>query len=363
MSPEGAGPPGVPARYWRLEPAGRLVCELCPRSCRLRDGQRGFCHVRLRQGDRMMLETYGHSTGFCIDPIEKKPLFHFLPGSGTLSFGTAGCNLACRFCQNWSTSRARSTRAASRRATPENIARTARRLGCHSVSFTYNDPVIFLEYAVDVAQACHAEGLRTVAVTAGYINPRPAEEFFAHMDAANVDLKAFSETFYRRMVGGHLAPVLDLLGWLHDTGRTWMELTTLLIPEANDSPRELADLSRWVVQRLGADVPVHFSAFHPDYRWQHVPRTPRETLIRAREQARALGLRHVYTGNVVDFWGAASYCHACGQPLILRNGYDLVQWNLRESGRCGRCGEPCAGVFAPQPGRWGSRRMPVDIPA
>ena len=298
------------ARWWHRLEDGRIQCDLCPRDCRLAEGQRGFCFVRQRQGDRMVLTTDGRSSGFCVDPIEKKPLNHFFPGSSVLSFGTAGCNLGCRFCQNWDISKARAADRLQDRATPEEIARRAVELGCRSVAFTYNDPVIFAEYALDVAEACHAHGVQTVAVTAGYMHADPRREFYAAMDAANVDLKAFTEDFYARLTLSHLRPVLDTLEYVRHHTRTWLEVTTLLIPGQNDGDAELTALSRWMAEHLGPDVPLHFTAFHPDYKMTDRPRTPAATLVRAREIARAAGLRHVYTGNVRDREGQTTFCPA-----------------------------------------------------
>jgi pyruvate formate lyase activating enzyme len=351
----------VPTRYWHALDNGRVQCDLCPRFCKLLEGQRGLCFVRARENDRIVLTTWGRSSGFCVDPIEKKPLNHFLPGTPVLSFGTAGCNLACKFCQNWDISKSREIDTLADQATPEVIARAARRLGCASVAFTYNDPVIFHEYAIDVAQACHELGIRTVAVTAGEICPAPREEFFRHMDAANVDLKGFTEDFYRKICGGELAPVLDTLAYLkHETG-VWFEITTLLIPGENDSDAELDRMTRWVAGTLGPDVPVHFTAFHPDYKMLDRPATPASTLARARRIAMANGLRYAYTGNVHDEEGGSTLCHACGERLIGRDWFVLTEWNLTPEGTCANCGTPCAGRFAGAPGTWGSRRLPVRL--
>jgi pyruvate formate lyase activating enzyme len=353
--------PVVPARYWHALSDGRLQCDVCPRACRLHDGQRGLCFVRAREGDGLVLTTYGRSSGYCVDPIEKKPLNHFLPGTPVLSFGTAGCNLACRFCQNWDISKSREVDTLADSAPPETIARAARALGCKSVAFTYNDPVIFLEYAIDTAVACRAQGVRTVAVTAGYVCPEARREFFAHMDAANVDLKAFSERFYERVCSGSLAPVLDTLVYLKHETQVWFEVTTLLIPGENDSPSEIAAASRWMMENLGPDVPWHFSAFHPDYKMLDKPATPPETLTRAREIARAHGIRYVYTGNVHDEAGGSTYCHECGEKVIGRDWYRLTAWKLTNAGCCRACGTRCAGVFEGPPGRWGPRRLPVRL--
>ena len=350
----------VSARHWHRLDDSRLQCDLCPRFCRLREGQRGLCFVRAREGDQIVLTTYGRSSGFCVDPIEKKPLNHFLPGTPVLSFGTAGCNLTCKFCQNWDISKSRQTETLADAASPEVIALAAARLGCRSVAFTYNDPVIFLEYATDVAVACHAAGIRTVAVTAGEICPEPRREFFAHMDAANVDLKAFTEDFYRRLCGGELGPVLETLEYLARDTKVWVELTTLLIPGENDTDEELDAMTRWVVEHLGPHVPMHFTAFHPDWRLLDRPPTPPATLSRARGIAMGNGIRYAYTGNVHDEDGGSTHCHACGARLIGRDWYRLGEWQLID-GNCARCGTSCCGVFEDRPGTWGARRQPVRL--
>ncbi len=350
-----------PTRYWSRLEDGRVRCEVCPRLCKLRDGQRGLCFVRMAHGGEVVLTTYGRSSGFCVDPIEKKPLNHFFPGTPVLSFGTAGCNLTCKFCQNWDMSKSRQMDTLADEASPEVIARAAESLDCSSVAFTYNDPVIFLEYAVDVARACHERGLATVAVTAGEIQPAPRRELYAHMDAANVDLKAFTDDFYRRLCGAALQPVLDTLLYLAGETEVWFETTTLLIPGENDSDDELDRMTRWVVANLGPDVPMHFSAFHPDYRMTDTPATPPETLTRARRIAASNGVRYAYTGNVHDPRGGSTYCHRCGELLIGRDWYQLSTWRLDRDGRCRSCGTPCAGRFAAEPGRWGARRLPVRL--
>jgi pyruvate formate lyase activating enzyme len=349
-----------PGRYWHALADGRIQCDLCPRLCALHPGQRGFCFVRAREGDAIVLTTYGRSSGFCVDPIEKKPLHHFLPGTSVLSFGTAGCNLGCRFCQNWDMSKSREMDVLADEASPDAIARRAEELGCRSVAFTYNDPVVFLEYAVDVAQACHRRGLKTVAVTAGYICEEPRREFYRHMDAANVDLKGFTEDFYQSVCLGALHPVLDTLRYIRRETGTWLEITTLLIPGKNDAPGEIEALSEWVRDELGPDVPLHFTAFHPDFRMLDVPPTPEKTLSQARRIALKAGLRFVYTGNVHDAAGGATYCPGCGAVVIGRDWYDLIRWDLSH-GACGRCGVPIPGVFEGRPGDWGARRFPVRI--
>jgi pyruvate formate lyase activating enzyme len=351
----------VPTRYWHRLDDGRAQCDLCPRFCKLREGQRGLCFVRANQGGEVVLTTYGRSSGFCVDPIEKKPLSHFYPGTPVLSFGTAGCNLACKFCQNWDISKSREMETLASEATPEAIAAAAEATGCTSVAFTYNDPVIFHEYAVDVAKACHEKGIKTVAVTAGEICPEPRREFFAHMDAANVDLKAFTPEFYRKLCKGSLETVLDTLVYLRNETDVWFEITTLLIPGENDSDSEITAQSEWILEHLGADVPLHFSAFHPDFMMRDTPPTPPETLVRARRIAMDAGVRFVYVGNVHNEEADSTWCPSCGEKLIGRDWYVLTGWNLDPTGACPSCHTPVPGRFQPAPGSWGSRRMPVDM--
>jgi pyruvate formate lyase activating enzyme len=351
----------TPTRHWRRLDDGRVQCDVCPRHCRLHEGQRGLCFVRGRDRNGIELYTYGRSSGFCVDPIEKKPLNHFLPGSAVLSFGTAGCNLACKFCQNWDMSKSREMDTLADSASPGELAATASRLGCASVAFTYNDPTVFMEYAIDVAQACHERGVRTVAVTAGYICPEPRTEFFAAMDAANVDLKGFTERFYRNLCGAELAPVLETLEYVKRETRTWLEITTLLIPGENDSDAELDAMTQWIAAHLGPDVPLHFSAFHPDWKMGDYPPTPPATLTRARQIALRNGLHYVYTGNVHDRDGGSTWCHGCGALLIERDWYELGRWGLAPDGRCASCGTTIPGVFESRPGSWGAKRMPVRL--
>ena len=338
---------------------GRIRCDVCPRACALHEGQTGLCVVRMRDNDQIVLTTYGRSSGFCVDPIEKKPLNHFLPGTPVLSFGTAGCNLACRFCQNWDISKSREIDTLADAASPAQIAAAALRLGCRSVAFTYNDPVIFMEYAMDVADACRERGLKAIAVTAGYMNAEPRAEFYRHMDAANVDLKAFSDELYHRVCSGRLRPVLDTLEYLKHETAVWLEVTNLLIPGLNDAPAETDAMTRWIVEHLGPDVPLHFTAFHPDWKLLDRPPTPAVTLTRARDIALANGIRYAYTGNINDVEGQSTYCHRCGVVLIERDGYQLGAGRLEGSGRCAACGQPCSGVFDGIPGEWGARRLPV----
>lgn len=354
-----------PARWWHALPDGRLQCDLCPRDCQLHDGQRGACFVRQRQGEAMILSTWGRSSGFCIDPIEKKPLHHFYPGSSVLSFGTAGCNLGCKFCQNWDISRARDMDRLMDKAQPETIARAARQHGALSVAYTYNDPVIFAEYAIDCAQACRASGIFNVAVSAGYIHSGPAREFFSVMDAVNIDLKAFSEDFYRQFCLAHLEPVLDTLALIyHDTG-CWLEITTLLIPGCNDSPAEIEQLSDWIRDELGAEVPLHFSAFRPDWKMRDHPPTTPESLHQARHIARSRGLQHVYTGNIRDPAGNSTDCPHCQARLIERDGYDIKYDALNPDATCPHCGHRLAGHFASTLGyqgrAFGAHRYPIRL--
>lgn len=350
-----------PARYWRKLADGKIRCELCPRLCRLNDGQRGLCFVRQRHGERLFLKTYGRSSGFCIDPVEKKPLNHFYPGTPVLSFGTTGCNLSCKFCQNWDISRADQWDRSIERAMPDEIAETALKFRCKSVALTYNDPIVFLEYGLDVAAECRKRGIKVVAVTSGFLCEKPREEFFSGIDAANVDLKAFSPSFYRRLTGGDLQPVLETLVYLRRSTDVWLEITNLLIPGENDSADEVSALSEWVLTELGADTPLHFSAFHPDYKMAHIPATPVGTLIEARNIALERGLRYVYTGNVRYPPGDTTFCPACGKTLIERDRYRLSVYNVTAEGRCNRCDALLAGHFDAEPGTWGAKRKPIRI--
>ncbi|MCW2638408.1 MAG: Radical domain protein [Dactylosporangium sp.] len=350
----------VPTKYWHRLPDGRVQCDVCPRACKLHEGQRGLCFVRGRVDDRVVLASYGRSSGFCVDPIEKKPLNHFLPGSAVLSFGTAGCNLACRFCQNWDISKSREIDTLSSSASPETLAETAVGLGCRSVAFTYNDPVIFIEYAMDVADACRERGVRAVAVSAGYMNPDPRAEFYRHMDAANIDLKGFTEAFYSKITFSKLPVVLETLEYLRDTD-VWFEITTLLIPGHNDSDTEIAAECEWLVSHLGPDVPLHFTAFHPDFKMRDVPPTPPETLRRARRIAREHGLRYVYTGNVHDPDGQTTTCPGCDRPVIVRDWYVINGYRLTDEGRCDHCGTTLPGRLEGPAGAWGAKRVPVRL--
>lgn len=351
----------VPTKYWHETGDGRVQCDLCPRLCKLKEGQRGFCFVRMCEGGEIVMTTYGRSSGYCVDPIEKKPLNHFLPGTSVLSFGTAGCNLGCRFCQNWDISKSREIDTLADEASPELIAEAADALGCKSVAFTYNDPVIFMEYAIDVAKSCHERGINTVAVTAGEICPEPREEFYRYMDAANIDLKGFTPEFYKKICFGSLDAVLDTLKFLKHETKVWFEITTLLIPGENDSDGELQEETQWIRENLGPDVPLHFTAFHPDFKMMDKPSTPPATLLRARDIALGNGLHFVYTGNVHDHSGSSTYCPECKQILIGRDWYVLSEWNLTDEGNCKFCNFKVPGVFSGPPGTWGSRRLPINL--
>ena len=348
-----------PGRWWHALDDGRIQCDLCPRDCRLHEGQRGACFVRQRVGGGMVLTTYGRSSGFCIDPIEKKPLNHFFPGSSVFSFGTAGCNLACKFCQNWDISKSREMDTLMDQASPETIAVTAQAYGCKSVAYTYNDPVIFAEYAMDTADACHALGVQSVAVTAGYIGTEARREFYAKMDAANVDLKGFTDEFYFKLCGARLNPVLDTLAYLRHQTNVWFEITTLLIPERNDSDAEIEAECKWIMRELGPDVPLHFTAFHPDYKMMDVRHTPASTLKRARAIALAEGLHYVYTGNVHDREGGTTFCPGCSRPLIVRDWHEILRYDVSADGRCKHCAAALPGRFTTFEGAWGRRRVPV----
>ena len=352
-----------PGRYWHALGDGRIQCDLCPRDCRLHEGQRGACFVRQRKGDAMVLTTYGRSSGFCIDPIEKKPLNQFFPGSSTFSFGTAGCNLACKFCQNWDISKSREMDTLMDQASPDKIARIAQAQGCKSIAFTYNDPVIFAEYAMDTADACHELGIQTVAVTAGYIGKTARREFYAKMDAANVDLKGFSDEFYFKLCGARLQPVLDTLIYLRHETNVWFEITTLLIPGKNDSDAEIQAESKWIMRELGPDVPLHFTAFHPDYKMTDIGSTPTSTLARARKIGLGEGLRYVYTGNVHDCEGGTTFCPGCGKAVIVRDWYEILTYALTPEGHCRHCDTRLPGRYDAPQRPWGRKRVPVRIAA
>ena len=355
-----------PARWWRQLPDApgqptRIQCELCPRDCQLRDGQRGACFVRQNVAGQMVLTSYGRSSGFCIDPIEKIPLNHFHPGASVLSFGTAGCNLACQFCHNGDTAKAAEHDRLTDAASPAGIAGAAVAYGAQAVAFAYNDPVVFAEYAIDTALACQERGIKTVAVTAGYLHRQPARELFAVIDAAKVDLKSFSDEFYVKRCGGHLRPVLDLLAYIRQQTDCWLEITTLLIPGHNDSADEISALAKWIAHELGADVPLHFTAFHPAWKMNDLPRTPTSTLCHARQLAIDAGLRYVYTGNVHDSEGRTTFCPTCAAALIERDGYAIDRYELPDDASCPYCQTLIAGHFGNFDRPFGAKRIPVRL--
>jgi pyruvate formate lyase activating enzyme len=351
----------IKGNWWHQLEDGRIQCDLCPRECRLREGQRGFCYIRKAKDNEIVLTSYGRASGFCVDPIEKKPLNHFYPGTPVLSFGTAGCNLGCMFCQNWDISKSRVDDRLTSEALPRNIASTALKTSCKGIAFTYNDPVIFAEYAIDTAISAHELGLKTVAVTAGYISPCSREEFYEHIDAANIDLKSFTQEFYGKVCLAKLQPVLETLIWLKNKTNVWIEITTLIIPDHNDSDKEITELSKWILDNLGPDVPLHFTAFHPDFKMMDVAPTQSQTLTRARNIAIDCGLNFVYTGNVYDLEGQSTYCSSCKKLLIERNWYVLGKWNIDRDGCCNYCKAILPGYFESEPGDWGAKRVPVEI--
>jgi len=349
----------VKTHYWHKLNDGRIQCDLCPRFCKLHADQRGLCFIRQNLNEQVVMTSYGRSSGFAIDPIEKKPLNHFLPGTSVFSFGTAGCNLSCKFCQNWDISKSRKMDALMSKASPIAIADAALKHNCDSVAYTYNDPVIFHEYAIDTAQACRSLGIKSVAVSAGYVCEQPRAEFYQWMDAANIDLKAFSEHFYQQLTGSHLQSVLETLCYIKHETATWLELTTLLIPGENDTEAELEAMTQWVVENLGHEVPMHFTAFHPDWKMRDKPSTPTATLLKARDIALKNGVHYAYIGNVHNKSAESTYCHGCGQLLIGRDWYELSDWNMDDSGCCRFCGKRCAGVFKQKAGNWGAKRQTV----
>ena len=331
----------APARWWHPE-GDALRCELCPHGCRIARGRRGACGVRENREGQLVSLVARTTSGLAVDPIEKKPLYHFLPGSKVLSLGTVGCTLRCRFCQNWTISQAGTIDGLSS-VGPQELVTLALAEGCPSVAFTYNEPAVFAEWALEAAEACHAGGLAAVAVSAGFFQPEAALQFFGAMDAANIDLKAFSDGFYRRLCGASLAPVLETLEIIRHRTRCWLEVTTLLIPGENDTDVEIRNLCRWVVRALGPDVPVHFSAFHPDHRMRSVPATPRRTVARARTIGLEQGLRFVYSGNVADLEGSTTRCPHCQTTLVTRDGFRVNESRWSDPGVCPGCGGLVAG--------------------
>ena len=324
---------------------GNIQCAICPRKCSLKNGQKGFCHVRSNKDGNIVLDTYGYNTGLAIDPIEKKPLYQFYPTSGILSFGTLGCNMGCKFCQNWQTTKNKSNCKGGNKNSPEEIVQIAKNYNCKSVAFTYNDPIIFFEYALDTARLCHENGIKTVAVTSGFINPEPCKEFFGLMDAANIDLKGFSEEFYAKNCMAKLQPVLDTIKYVSNETDCHVELTTLLIEGKNDSDEMLKSECEWIMQNIGDCVPLHFSAFFPNYKMRNIQSTDFSTLVRAYNIAKSYGIKYVYTGNLSNIQSSSTYCKNCGKPIIIRNGYQLLEYNLNHGGSCKFCGTICDGRF------------------
>ncbi|OGU59223.1 MAG: AmmeMemoRadiSam system radical SAM enzyme [Ignavibacteria bacterium RBG_13_36_8] len=332
------------AKWWKSADNNKLLCTLCPRYCTIGEGQNGFCFIRQNIGGKLYSLGYGRPTGFGIDPIEKKPLNHFLPGTQILSFGTAGCNLGCKFCQNWTTSKAKIDNTNSIHASPEDAVNLAKRYKAPSIAFTYNDPTIFGEYVIDISKLAKEEGIRLVMVTAGYIDKDARKDIYKYIDAANVDLKAFTEGFYWKLTSSHLKDVLDTLVWLKNETNVWIELTTLLIPDENDSPEEIKNMVDWILVNLGDEVPIHFTAFHPDFKMINKSRTPSKTIEMARKLAIEMGIKYCYVGNVHSIEGQTTYCPNCNEPLIKRDWHSVLKNNLVNN-ECFKCKAEIAGVF------------------
>jgi pyruvate formate lyase activating enzyme len=334
----------VLAKWWEPTDGGKILCTLCPRYCKIGDGQPGFCYIRQNQGGKLYTIGYGRPTGFAIDPIEKKPLNHFLPGSTILSFGTAGCNLGCKFCQNWSMSKAKLDDDNSLDVSPEGVVALAKSNGTPSIAFTYNDPTIFGEYVIDISKIAREEGIKSVMVTAGYIDKEARKDVYKYIDAANVDLKGFTERFYWKNTYSHLDDILDTLIWLKNETDVWFEITTLLIPDENDSSEEIKLECEWILKNLGDSIPLHFTAFHPDFKMIDKERTPEITLTSARKIAFDSGIKYCYVGNVHNKEGQTTYCPNCKEKLIKRNWHSVLSNNLK-GGKCRKCGEKIEGVF------------------
>ncbi len=334
----------VLAKWWEPTDNNKILCTLCPRYCKIGDGQPGFCYIRQNHGGKLYTIGYGKPTGFAVDPIEKKPLNHFLPGTTILSFGTAGCNLGCKFCQNWSISKAKLDDENSLDVSPEGVVALAKSYGTPSIAFTYNDPTIFGEYVIDISKIAREEGIKSVMVTAGYIDKEARKDIYKYIDAANVDLKGFTDRFYWKNTYSHLNDVLDTLIWLKKETDVWFEITTLLIPDENDSAEEVKFECEWILKNLGDTVPLHFTAFHPDFRMMDKERTPEKTLTRARKIAMDIGIKYCYVGNVHNKEGQATYCPNCNDKLIKRDWHSVIS-NKIVNGCCNSCGEKIAGVF------------------
>lgn len=332
------------AKWWELKSNGKILCTLCPRYCTIGEGQKGFCYIRENIDNKLYSIGYGKPTGFAIDPIEKKPLSHFLPGTNVLSFGTAGCNLGCKFCQNWTMSKSKIDDINSLNASPEDVVQLAKKYNTPSIAYTYNDPTIFGEYVIDISKIAHEEQIKSVMVTAGYIDKDARKDVYKYIDAANVDLKAFTEMFYHKLTFSHLADILDTLVWIKNETNIWLEITTLLIPGENDSADEIKQLSNWIVENLGENVPIHFTAFHPDFKMKDKPRTPSSTLDLARNIAIQEGINYSYVGNVHNLEGQTTYCPNCNEPVIIRDWHSVLDIKL-VNGNCYNCGKKIAGIF------------------
>jgi len=331
------------ARWWEAEANGRVHCYLCPRHCHINPGQAGFCFIRINEGGKLYSLGYGAPAALQIDPIEKKPLNHFLPGTRVFSMGTAGCNMGCFFCQNWDISKSRHDQVHSQHVPAEDVPLLALQYGCDSLAFTYNEPTIWGEYVIDICKAAEQYGLKRVMVSNGYITREAFHDVYEHIDAANIDLKAFTENFYGKITLTHLQPVLDTLQWLKNETNVWFEITNLMIPTLNDDPAETRKLADWILTHLGPDVPLHFTAFHPDFKLRDKPRTPLETLHRAREIALEAGLHYVYEGNIYSD-GAHTKCPSCGSVLVRRSWHDVTE-NRINHGCCPQCGTAIPGVW------------------
>ena len=331
-------------KYQNILQNGKTECTICPRNCNLSEGQEGFCHVRKNVNNNIELITYGYNTGLAIDPIEKKPLYHFYPSTPILSFGTIGCNMGCMFCQNWHISKSKANPESLNKTSPEEMVEIAKKYKCKSVAFTYNDPIIFFEYAIDTAKLCRKNDIKTVAVTSGFMNPEPAKEFFKYMDGANIDLKGFSQKFYGKNCLAKLQPVLDTINIAVNETNCHVELTTMLIEGENDSEEEIKSECQWILENLGDSVPLHFSAFFPKFKFEDRNPTQFKTLIKAYNIAKSTGLKYVYTGNLSSIETSTTYCKTCGKPIIIRNGYQILEYHLKD-GCCEYCSTSCDGKF------------------
>lgn len=336
------------AKWWEpIEGSknNKVLCTLCPRYCKIGNGQAGFCFIRRNRGGKLYQDGYGASTGFAVDPIEKKPLNHFLPGTPVLSFGTAGCNLGCKFCQNWDISKNKLDEVKSHeKLSPEDVVNLAFQHKCPSIAYTYNDPTIWGEWVIDIAQVARERGLKNVMVTAGYITKEAREEIYPFIDAANIDLKAFTETFYNKLTFSYLNDVLDTIKWMYNETNVWVELTNLIIPGHNDESDEFKEMVGWLLENCDDNIPLHFTAFHPDFKMMDTPKTPQETLNRARRIALDMGMKYVYIGNVFDRNGQTTYCPNCGTHLIQRD-WHAVSANKMNKNKCSKCGTIIPGVF------------------